>query len=194
MTREILFKAKRLDNGEWVKGSLISFADGGRSILPSESAVLYKKGESLFSTVNCLEVDPSTLCQYTGLNENAVKTLGGWADLASMAADMDGLTCTTVLDVLNTLLGAHIPDECVKQDAPVDLFYTLLETMATLRDIHRINYSELPEEERAVLLERNGLQGYSNQTHTWIGVEGFRATQAFHDILAHFLKPPELRK
>ena len=41
----------------------------GRSILPSESAVLYKKGESLFSTVNCLEVDPSTLCQYTGLTD-----------------------------------------------------------------------------------------------------------------------------
>ena len=78
MTREILFKAKRLDNGEWVKGSLISFADGGRSILPSESAVLYKKGESLFSTVNCLEVDPSTLCQYTGLpDKNGRKVFVG---------------------------------------------------------------------------------------------------------------------
>lgn len=75
MTREILFKAKRLDNGEWVKGSLISFADGGRSILPSESAVLYKKGESLFSTVNCLEVDPSTLCQYTGLTDKNRKKI-----------------------------------------------------------------------------------------------------------------------
>ena len=75
MTREILFKAKRLDNGEWVKGSLISFADGGRSILPSESAVLYKKGESLFSTVNCLEVDPSTLCQYTGLTDKNGKKI-----------------------------------------------------------------------------------------------------------------------
>ena len=75
MTREILFKAKRLDNGEWVKGSLISFADGGRSILPSESAVLYKKGESLFSTVNCLEVDPSTLCQYTGLTDKNGKRM-----------------------------------------------------------------------------------------------------------------------
>ena len=111
-----------------------------------------------------------------------------------MTADMDGLTCTTVLDVLNTLLGGHIPDEYVEQDDPVALFHTLLEALATLRDIYRINYSELPEEERAVLLERNGLQNYSNQTHVWIGVEGFRATQAFHDILAQFLKPPELGK
>lgn len=70
MTREILFKAKRLSDGEWVKGSLISFADGGRAILLSESAVLYKKGASLFSTVNCLEVDPSTVCEYTGLTDS----------------------------------------------------------------------------------------------------------------------------
>lgn len=66
--REIIFKAKRLDNGEWVEGSLISFADGGRAILPSKSAALYKKGASLFSTVNCLEVDPSTVCQYTNID------------------------------------------------------------------------------------------------------------------------------
>lgn len=70
MTREILFKAKRISDGEWVKGSLISFADGGRAILPSESAVLYKNGASLFSTVNCLEVDPSTVCEYTGLTDS----------------------------------------------------------------------------------------------------------------------------
>ena len=73
--REILFKAKRLDNGEWVEGSLISFADGGRAILPSKSAALYKKGASLFSTVNCLEVDPSTVCQYTGLTDKNGKKI-----------------------------------------------------------------------------------------------------------------------
>ena len=67
--REILFKAKRLENREWVEGSLISFADGGRAILPSKSAALCKKGASLFFTVNCLEVDPSTVCQYTGLTD-----------------------------------------------------------------------------------------------------------------------------
>lgn len=73
--REILFKAKRLDNREWVEGSLISFADGGRAILPSKSAALYKKGASLFSTVNCLEVDPSTVCQYTGLKDKNGKRI-----------------------------------------------------------------------------------------------------------------------
>ena len=66
--RDILFKAKRLDSGEWVEGSLISFADGGRAILLSKSAALYKKGASLFSTVNCLEVDPSTVYQYTNID------------------------------------------------------------------------------------------------------------------------------
>lgn len=68
--REIFFKAKRLDNGEWVEGCLISFADGGQAILPSKSAVFYKRGASLFSTVNCLGVDPSTVCEYTGLTDS----------------------------------------------------------------------------------------------------------------------------
>lgn len=73
--REILFKAKRLDNGEWVEGSLISFADGGRAILPSKSAALYKKGASLFSTLNCLEVDPSTVCEWTSLKDKNGKRI-----------------------------------------------------------------------------------------------------------------------
>ena len=75
MNREILFKAKRLDNGDWAEGSLISFADGGQAILPSKSAALYKKGASLFSTVNCLEVAPSTVCQYTGLTDKNGKKI-----------------------------------------------------------------------------------------------------------------------
>lgn len=58
--REILFKAKRIDNGEWVKGCLV--IDHSRSNLfeyrmqPVESCVLYAP-----------PINPETLCQFTGL-------------------------------------------------------------------------------------------------------------------------------
>lgn len=58
--REILFKAKRIDNGEWVEGCLV--IDHSRSnlfeyrIQPVESGVLYAP-----------PIDPETLCQFTGL-------------------------------------------------------------------------------------------------------------------------------
>nr|DAG30531.1 MAG TPA: YopX protein [Caudoviricetes sp.] len=58
--REILFKAKRIDNGKWVEGCLV--IDHSRSNLfeyrmqPVESGVLYAP-----------PIDPETLCQFTGL-------------------------------------------------------------------------------------------------------------------------------
>ena len=58
--REILFKAKRIDNGEWVEGCLV--IDHSRSnlfeyrIQPVESGVLYAP-----------PIDPEILCQFTGL-------------------------------------------------------------------------------------------------------------------------------
>lgn len=107
MTREILFKAKRLSDGEWVKGSLISFADGGRAILPSESAVLYKKGASLFSTVNCLEVDPSTVCEYTNIDtrreawpSSEVHKIFTGDMLGEWGEDEDGNECVCILGVV----------------------------------------------------------------------------------------------
>lgn len=58
--REILFKAKRVDNGEWVEGCLV--IDHSRSNLfeyrmqPVESGVLYAP-----------PINPETLCQFTGI-------------------------------------------------------------------------------------------------------------------------------
>ena len=57
---DIKFKAKRLDNGEWVKGDLV------RST--SYVGISYPSDE--FSDVPIVHrVDPATVCQFTGLKD-----------------------------------------------------------------------------------------------------------------------------
>ena len=58
--RNIKFKAKRLDNGEWVKGDLVHSS--------SYVGISYPSDE--FSDVPIVHrVDPSTVCQFTGLKD-----------------------------------------------------------------------------------------------------------------------------
>lgn len=58
--REILFRAKRIDNGEWVEGSLVKY--------PSGTTKIYKEfGEP--DVLRIFDTDSKTLCQYTGLND-----------------------------------------------------------------------------------------------------------------------------
>lgn len=66
--REILFKAKRIDNGEWEIGSLIALPNGDYEIAnkcqnPPDSDPMWGK------CVITHKVDPSTICQYTGLTD-----------------------------------------------------------------------------------------------------------------------------
>lgn len=59
-TENIKFKAKRLDNGEWVKGDLVHST--------SYVGISYPSDE--FSDVPIVHrVDPSTVCQFTGLKD-----------------------------------------------------------------------------------------------------------------------------
>lgn len=64
--REILFRAKRLDHGEWVEGSLITYKDG--------TAFICCEGY-IPDVLNKYEVDPSTVCQYTGLTDKNRKKI-----------------------------------------------------------------------------------------------------------------------
>lgn len=56
--REILFKAKRVDNGEWVEGDLVSYDD---------AAVIRAKGRYIGTGWHV--VDSKTVCQYTGMRD-----------------------------------------------------------------------------------------------------------------------------
>ena len=53
----IKFKAKRLDNSEWVEGDLMKESYGARII------------EHTSKADNWIAVDPSTICQFIGLKD-----------------------------------------------------------------------------------------------------------------------------
>lgn len=62
--REILFKAKRIDNGEWVEGYYLrdQYHISGKDI------IFYRKDSDRF-TVYTNIIDIETLCQFTGLTD-----------------------------------------------------------------------------------------------------------------------------
>lgn len=60
-TREILFRAKRVDNSKWIEGYYVKYeshlnCDCYYGIVPTDAGGLY-----------AVRINPETLCQYTGL-------------------------------------------------------------------------------------------------------------------------------
>ena len=84
MNREILFKAKRKDNGEWVEGYYIyhikrTICPFGDSVKPEdEQHVIMQDGFSDWNMPRdtvVYEIDPDTLCQFTGLTDKNGKKI-----------------------------------------------------------------------------------------------------------------------
>lgn len=59
--REILFKAKRIDNGEWVEG----YYQRRYYFLGNEEHLIFHADS--YKVWEYAEIDPETLCQFTGL-------------------------------------------------------------------------------------------------------------------------------
>ena len=77
MEDRYLFKAKRVDNGEWVQGNLIQSCDATDGwetiIIPIKNSNMFtkhiKRGYGNLGFENWYRVDPSTICQCTGLKD-----------------------------------------------------------------------------------------------------------------------------
>ena len=61
--REILFKAKRIDNGEWVEGYYQKRYD----LLGNEEHLIFHADS--YTVWEYAEIDPETLCQFTGMTD-----------------------------------------------------------------------------------------------------------------------------
>lgn len=80
MTREILFKAQRLDNGEWVEGNIVDVPEDadfmpGAYILPRLVSARADPPTKGIMLGGFFEVDPATVCQYTGLTDKNGKKI-----------------------------------------------------------------------------------------------------------------------
>lgn len=67
--REILFKAKQIDNGEWVEGYYLRKYD----LLEKEVHFIFSTDKH--NTWRCVEIDSETLCQFTGLTDKNGKRI-----------------------------------------------------------------------------------------------------------------------
>ena len=85
MNREILFKAKRKDNGEWVEGyyrCIPCMGLHGHYIMPQNPK----------NRLEQYEIDPDTICQYTGLTDkNGNKIWGN--DILKLPGEDGYFTC-----------------------------------------------------------------------------------------------------
>lgn len=64
--REIKFRGKRVDNGEWVYGGLATCGEHAFIVI---SEIQISESDNIYFSTTGIEVDPATVGQYTGLKD-----------------------------------------------------------------------------------------------------------------------------
>ena len=75
--REILFKAKRVDNGEWVEGFVVKRVHNEGEFLDGKIKWGMIKVDYIFPEIEdcCYKIIPETLCEFTGLRDKNGKRI-----------------------------------------------------------------------------------------------------------------------
>lgn len=132
--REILFKAKRIDNGEWVEGYYCKISettycteeDYKRFPVPTHHYIFVESMTDwgLPNKFLIYEIDPDTLCQYTGLTDKNGKKIwendilighGNNRDLSKISFGKFYVIDVEMLNKVDEVVGWHT--EVIETDA-----------------------------------------------------------------------------
>lgn len=147
MKDRYLFKAKRKDNGEWVIGNLVC------SVYTRNDVCVGQYG----SKVGMHEIDPSTICQCTGLKDKNGKLIwendilmchGNSEDLVKAVFGEFNVINAETLEVIDRVIGWHyevVPTDALSKCKPFCFPMPLTEEYVKTCEMEVVDNPELLE-------------------------------------------------